>query len=80
MKAALQLRRFGREVMPGDIIAYVKVKGSVGVKPVQLARIDEIDEEKYLSHMETVFEQVLDTIGISFDEIIGTARMDSFFK
>ncbi len=78
VKAALQLTKYGKEVVPGDIIAYVKVRSSTGVKPVQLARIDEIDEEKYLVHMQTIFDQVLSALGISFNDIMGISRMDKF--
>ena len=78
VKAAKQLEAFGRIPKPGDIIAFVKVITPPGVKPVQLARIDEIDVEKYVAHMETTFEQVLDALGIDFDEVLGMRRLDIF--
>ena len=80
VKAALQLEKYGRKIVPGDTIAFVKVRSRMGVKPVQLARIDEIDEEKYLAHMETIFEQVLSALNLTFSDIIGVTRMDSFFS
>ncbi|RLF25106.1 MAG: DNA-directed DNA polymerase I [Thermoprotei archaeon] len=78
VKAAQQLVKVGYPVEAGDIIAFVKVKGSTGVKPVQLARIDEIDEEKYLAHIESTFEQVLDALGMSFNEVISGAKLLDF--
>ncbi len=64
VKAAKQLLAYGEHIMPGDIIAYVKVRGGDGVKPVKLARIDEIDESKYLEYVKTTFEQIIDALGI----------------
>jgi len=78
VKAAKQLERYGIKVEAGDIISFVKVRSSLGVKPVQLARIDEVDEEKYLSHIETTCRQVLEALGIDFDKILGVSSMDSF--
>ncbi|RLE53209.1 MAG: type B DNA-directed DNA polymerase, partial [Candidatus Methanomethylicota archaeon] len=80
VKAAKQLVSKGVELKPGDIISYVKVTTPVGVKPVQLARIDEIDADKYIGHIRTTFEQVLDALGIEFDEIIGVTTLDLFAK
>jgi DNA polymerase elongation subunit (family B) len=80
VKAAKQLEDKGKDVKPGDIISYVKVQGSVGVKPVQLARIDEVDVEKYVGHIESTFGQVLEALGIEFDEIVGIKRLDFFSR
>lgn len=70
VKAARQLVRFGKRVEVGDVLSFVKVKGGESVKAVQLARIDEIDSEKYIEHLRTALEQVLEALGTSFDEII----------
>ncbi|MHA1594779.1 MAG: DNA-directed DNA polymerase I [Candidatus Baldrarchaeia archaeon] len=78
VKAARMLKAAGKDVKPGDIISFVKVKGPVGVKPVELARKEEIDVDKYLSHIETAFEQILDALGIEFSEILGTRSLDIF--
>ncbi len=80
VKAAQLLERYGKKLGAGDIISYVKVKGELGVKPVQLARIDEIDVTKYLGHMETTFRQVLEAIGVNFDEILGVTSLDFFLR
>ncbi|WP_306464050.1 DNA-directed DNA polymerase I [Thermocladium modestius] len=72
VKAALQLAPYGYKIGPGDIIFYVKTKTKEGVKPVQLARIDEIDVDKYVEYLESSLEQVLDALDIPFESIIGS--------
>lgn len=79
VKAAKLLVSRGRDVKAGDIIAYVKTRDSIGVKPVQLARIDEIDFNGYLSHIKTAFQQVLESLDVNFDEVLGVKRLESFF-
>jgi DNA polymerase I len=79
VKAARQLVAVGIEVLPGDVIAFVKVKGKEGIKPVQLARLLEIDVDKYLEHVKSTFEQILRAFDLSWDEVIGAYRLDMFF-
>ena len=62
----------------GDIVSFVKIRGKEGVKPVQLARIDEIDAEKYVEHLRSTLEQVLEALGISFEEIVGVKSLETF--
>lgn len=75
VKAAYQLKQYGIEIHQGDIIHFVKTRTKDGVKPVQLARIDEIDIDKYLEYLKTSLEQVLDSLGISFESILGTTKI-----
>jgi len=77
VKAARLLERYGIRPRAGDIVSFVKVRGGIGVKPVQLARIDEIDEEKYLPHIETTFRQILEAMGVDFNEILGRRFLES---
>lgn len=79
VKAALLLKNFDRKLVKGDIISYVKVKGREGVKPVAMAKLSEIDVDKYLDIARTTFEQILKTINISWEDIEGVARLESFF-
>jgi len=72
IKAAAQLVPYGYKVGPGDIIFFVKTKTKEGVKPVQLARIDEVDVDKYIEYLESSLEQVLDALDIPFESIIGS--------
>ena len=62
---------------PGDVLSFVKVKR--GAKALEIANIHEIDRKKYQELFRSTFEQVLDAIGISFEEIIGITKLDSFF-
>ncbi|MEM1657884.1 MAG: DNA-directed DNA polymerase I [Candidatus Jordarchaeales archaeon] len=78
VKAAMQLSSFGKDIKPGDIISFVKVKGKEGVKPVALAKKEEIDVEKYKEYLRTAFEQVLDALGLDFDRIVGLTRLESW--
>jgi DNA polymerase I len=79
VKAARQLRDNGADVKAGQIIFFVKVKGPAGVRPVSQANVNEIDVEKYKDQLKSTFEQVLDALGIEFHEIMGYARLDTFY-
>jgi DNA polymerase I len=67
------------EVRAGDLISFVKVIGESGVKPVQVASVEEVDVRKYIEYLDSTFEQVLDALGTDFQEIVGAKRLDSFF-
>jgi len=71
-------RLLERDVEPGSIISFVKIKGEPGVKPIEIASIDEIDTEKYKNAVESTFVQVLDALNIDFGSIIGIQRLDLF--
>jgi|ECHnycMinimDraft_1075156.scaffolds.fasta_scaffold00090_6 DNA polymerase elongation subunit (family B) len=79
-KAALQLKNStGINVTSRDIILFVKVKGKDGVKPVQLAKLKEVDVEKYVEAVRSTFEQVLKAFGLTWDDITSRISIDSFF-
>ena len=80
VKAARQLQHAGTEMKPGDIISFVKVTGEPGVKPVQLARLEEIDISKYIEYIRGTFEQVLDSLGVEFEDLAGIKKLESFFS
>jgi DNA polymerase I len=75
VKAALMLQRYGVEVSPGDIITYVKIKSKEGVKPIQLAKIGEIDVQKYLEAMKSTLEQLFTALNISWEDIAGSSKI-----
>jgi DNA polymerase I len=62
----------------GDLISFVKVTKEPRVKPVQLSLNSEVDVDKYVGHMHTVFAQVLDAMGLDFNEIIGLTKLERF--
>jgi DNA polymerase I len=80
VKAARQLQQTGIEIKPGDVISFVKVCGEPGVKPVQLARVEEVDSEKYIEYIRGTFEQVLDSLGVEFEDLAGVKKLESFFS
>jgi DNA polymerase, archaea type len=80
VKAADLLQKSGREIKAGDIISFVKTKTPLGVKPVSLARVDEVDVDKYLEYASSMFDQMLDSLGFSFDEFMGSTTLDAFWS
>jgi DNA polymerase I len=66
-----------RELKAGDVISYVKIKTGDGVKPVELAKPEEIDTEKYLETMESTFEQILSALNFDFKSVLGKPRQQS---
>jgi len=48
------------------------------VKPVQLASNSEIDVDKYVAYLQSTFDQVLDALGLDFNEIIGLTKLERF--
>jgi len=69
----------GIEIKRGDLITFVKVVGETGVKPVSLASINEIDSQKYVEYIDSIFDQVFDPMDIDFQELIGTTKLEKFF-
>jgi DNA polymerase I len=71
-----------REIKKGDIISYVKIINKPGVKPVEMARPDEIDSAKYMEFMESTFDQILSSMDLDFNTLIGAPKqtgLDQFF-
>ena len=66
-----------RELRAGEVISYVKTNTTDGVKPVELAKPEEIDTEKYLETMESTFEQVLSALNFDFKSVLGKPRQQS---
>ena len=77
VKAALQLKKEGIPVSKGSIITYVKTRDSVGVKPVKLAKLSEVDVGKYQEYIKTSFEQMLMALGVRWEELSGTKKLSS---
>jgi DNA polymerase I len=78
VKAARILEINGVELRAGDLISFVKVTREPHVKPVELASKNEIDIDKYVAYLHSTFDQVLDALGLSFDEIIGLTKLERF--
>ena len=80
VRAAKQLEEKGEEIKAGEIIAYVKTKNPPYVKPAKLARPDEVDADKYIEYAHSMFDQLLDALDFSFDEIMGATTLDLFWS
>jgi DNA polymerase I len=63
----------------GDTVKFVKTKGSLGAKVIEMAKLQDIDSPKYRDLLKSALEQVLDALDISFEEIKGIKKMDAFF-
>ncbi|MHA1649744.1 MAG: DNA polymerase domain-containing protein, partial [Candidatus Helarchaeota archaeon] len=78
--AKLLESKLQKKIQSGDIIRFVKTKGSEGVLPIELAKPTDISIKKYKQQIESTFEQVLDAIGIPFEELYGmkVRKLDAF--
>jgi len=79
---AARLLESVREIKKGDIISYVKIINKPGVKPVEMARPDEIDSKKYMEFMESTLDQITSSMDLDFDTILGKPKqtgLDQFF-
>ena len=63
----------------GDSIEFIKSKGTTGAKVIEMANLQDIDTNKYKELLQSALEQVLDALGITFEEIKGIKKLDSFF-
>jgi len=80
VRAAIELEKItGREFQKGETIRLIKSKDSVGAKVLEIAKLQDIDIPKYKELLKSALEQVLDALGITFEEIRGIKKMDSFF-
>ena len=71
-----------REIKRGDIISYVKILNRPGVKPTELARLDEVDLSKYMEFMESTLDQITSSMDMDFNTIIGEPTqtgLDQYF-
>ena len=78
VKAAKILKENGADLRAGDLISFVKVTRDPHVKPVELATKNEVDVDKYIAYLHSSFDQVLDALGLDFDEIIGLTKLERF--
>jgi DNA polymerase I len=78
VKAAKILKENGVELRAGDLISFVKTVKDPHVKPVNMATKSEIDVDKYVAYLHSTFDQVLDALGLDFDEIIGLTKLERF--
>ena len=75
VKAARMLVEMGYEIDQGDIIRYVVTKNDV--KPSIIAETKDVDIKKYEEYLESIFEQLLDALDMSFDQLVGRPQQKS---
>ncbi len=80
VKAALQLMKHGVSVEAGDIIVYVKVKGRDGYKAIQLAKLYEIDPDKYIEIVDSALTQFLSALGVEPAELKGIDMLAGYLR
>jgi DNA polymerase I len=91
--AAKILQDKGIEMKAGDLVSFIKIKPrhyafknskeqakeiTTNVMPVQYATNGEVDVDKYVAYLQSTFDQVLDALGLEFEEIIGLTRLERF--
>jgi DNA polymerase I len=63
-------------------ISFIKILNKPGVKPVELAKKEEIDSKKYMEFMESTLEQITSSMDLDFDTMLGKPKqtgLDEFF-
>jgi DNA polymerase I len=81
IRAAKQLESI-REIKKGDKISFVKILNKPGVRPIELAKKEEIDSKKYMEFMESTLDQITSSMDMDFDVILGKPKqtgLDEFF-
>ncbi|MHA1104193.1 MAG: DNA-directed DNA polymerase I [Promethearchaeota archaeon] len=63
----------------GDTVKFIKTRGPSGAKAIEIAKLYDIDIKKYKALLQSALEQVLDALGITFEEVKGIKKMDAFF-
>ncbi|MBM1154705.1 DNA-directed DNA polymerase I, partial [archaeon] len=78
VKAARMLERLGRKVRRGDLIAFVKTRRG-GAMPIDLARPEDVDIDKYAELLENTFRPILAALDLEVAEVTG-GKMRSLFE
>ena len=81
IRAAKQLESI-KELKKGDKISFIKTLNKPGVKPIELAKKEEIDSKKYMEFLESTLEQITASMDLDFDTILGKPKqtgLDEFF-
>ena len=76
-RARPSLRPEERKKLADDLRAFIKDK-YIDVLPIELATKEDVDVDKYVSLLESTFEQILDALGMSFSEVVGLTKLETF--
>ena len=70
VRAAKELReKKGIVIEKGESITIIKSNDEIGAKALDLARFSDLDTKKYRELLKSAFEQLLDALGIEYEEI-----------
>ena len=75
----VEIQAIKNKYRKGDTVKFIKSKGPLGAKVIEMAKLQDIDSPKYRDLLKSALEQVLDALDISFEEIKGIKKMDAFF-
>jgi DNA polymerase I len=78
IRAVRLLEAQGYSMESGSVVSFVKTKTEVGVAPLELAKTEDIDVDKYINFLESMLGQVLDPLSLEMDEILGHKKLMSF--
>lgn len=71
-----------RTTKRGDVIYFVKTFTQPGAKPISMANTSEIDTPKYVDFMKSTLDQIVSSMDLDFDIIMGKGKqagLDEFF-
>ena len=91
VRAAKMLAERGYPIGANTNISFIKtfryekdgknMKKIDDIKPVELAKKEEVNVEKYLKYLKSTFEQILDPMEVNFnEEVLGIAILDSWIQ
>ena len=76
VKAGEQLGK----VEKGQFVSFIKTWNDQKVKPLRLAKRDDVDKVKYLESLEGVMKQITEPMGISMDMLLGRGEQTTLTK
>ena len=65
------------KVEKGQFVTFIKTWNDEKVKPIQLAKLSDVNKEKYLESLESVMKQITEPMGISMDLLLGRGEQTS---
>jgi DNA polymerase I len=84
IKVLRQLERAGYTFETGAVMTFVKTektgKNSDGVTALELAKDRDVDVDKYIEFHKSMFEQILDPLGLDYEELLGHTKLTSFMN
>lgn len=89
VKVARILVKEGYEVIAGTTVSYIKTRKQIktktgwrwkgDVKPIELAKKEEVDVGKYIEFLKSTFRQILEPMNVEFEEdILGVTKIEKW--